>query len=169
MVFVFITIGLQGKRLLEKPVNMLIENKDLDIPFCLCWANENWTRRWDGLDNEVLIAQKHSPEDDINFIEDISKYFNDTRYIKIDEKPVLIVYRIELFPNPEDTIVRWRKWMEDHGYKGIYLIGAQGFACKNPTKYGLDRYLLNFRQMECINTIISLAKFHLKIQILKVI
>lgn len=124
-----------GKRLLEKPVNMLIENKDLDIPFCLCWANENWTRRWDGLDNEVLIAQKHSPEDDINFIEDISKYFNDTRYIKIDEKPVLIVYRIELFPNPEDTIVRWRKWMEDHGYKGIYLIGAQGFACKNPTKY----------------------------------
>ena len=127
-----------GKRLLEKPVNMLIENKDLDIPFCLCWANENWTRRWDGLDNEVLIAQKHSPEDDINFIEDISKYFNDTRYIKIDEKPVLIVYRIELFPNPEDTIVRWRKWMEDHGYKGIYLIGAQGFACKNPTKYGLD-------------------------------
>lgn len=127
-----------GKRLLEKPVNMLIENKDLDIPFCLCWANENWTRRWDGLDNEVLIAQKHSPEDDINFIEDISKYFNDTRYIKIDEKPVLIIYRIELFPNPEDTIVRWRKWMEDHGYKGIYLIGAQGFACKNPTKYGLD-------------------------------
>ena len=88
---------------------MFIENKDLDIPFCLCWANENWTRRWEGLDNEVLIAQKHSQEDDINFIEDISKYFNNTRYIKIDEKPVLIVYRIELFPNPEDTIVSWRK------------------------------------------------------------
>lgn len=120
-----------GKRLLEKPVNMLIENKDLDIPFCLCWANENWTRRWDGLDNEVLIAQKHSPEDDINFIEDISKYFNDTRYIKIDEKPVLIVYRIELFPNPEDTIVRWRKWMEDHGYKGIYLIEHKDLLVKS--------------------------------------
>lgn len=127
-----------GKRLLEKPVNMLIDNKELDIPFCLCWANENWTRRWDGLDHEILIAQKHSPEDDINFIVDISKYFNDNRYITIDEKPVLIIYRMELFPNPKATVARWRNWMKEHGYKGIYLIGASGFGCKNPSKFGLD-------------------------------
>lgn len=127
-----------GKRLMEKPVDMLLENKDLDIPFCLCWANENWTRRWDGLENDILIAQNHSPEDDIEFMKDMSRYIKDERYIKIDGKPLLIIYRIELLPNPKETIERWREYCKQIGFEDIFLVGAQTFGFENPTLYGLD-------------------------------
>lgn len=127
-----------GKRLMEKPVDMLLQNKDLEIPFCLCWANENWTRRWDGLENDILIAQKHSPEDDIDFIKDMSRYLKDDRYIKIDGKPLLIIYRIELLPNPKETIERWRSYCKEIGFENIYLVGAQTFGFEDPTLYGLD-------------------------------
>lgn len=127
-----------GKRLLERPVNMLLKDKELDIPFCLCWANENWTRRWDGLENEVLIEQKHSKEDDLEFIKDISNYFKDERYIKIDGKPVLIIYRIELLPNPIETIKLWRKYCLEIGWNDIFIVGAQTFGFEEHIKYGMD-------------------------------
>ena len=127
-----------GKRLMEKPVDLLLNNKDLDIPFCLCWANENWTRRWDGLENDVLIAQKHSPEDDIEFIKDLSRYLKDDRYIKIDGKPLVVIYRIELLPNPKETIKRWREYCKGIGFEDIFLVGAQTFGFEDPTLYGLD-------------------------------
>lgn len=136
--FCFYHYWFAGKRLLEKPVNMLLKDKELDIPFCLCWANENWTRRWDGLENEVLIKQNHSKEDDLKFIKDISEYFKDDRYIKIDGKPVLIIYRTELLPNPIETIELWRKYCSEIGWKDIFIIGAQTFGFEDYTKYGMD-------------------------------
>lgn len=128
-----------GKRLLETPVKNFLSNPDvLDFPFCLCWANENWTRVWDGLENEILIAQKHSPEDDLAFIKDLQQAFQDKRYIRINSKPVLIVYRPLLLPEPQKTVERWRKYCRESGIGEIYLIGVRAFGLLNPTEIGFD-------------------------------
>lgn len=127
-----------GKVLMQKPFDILLENPEIDINFCITWANENWTRRWDGLDSEVLIAQKHSPEDDLAFIENIAKYMRDPRYIHIDGRPLLIVYRPSLLPSPTDTAERWRTWCRDNGLGEIYLAYTQSFETADPEKYGFD-------------------------------
>ena len=71
----------------------------LDLPFCLCWANENWSRRWDELIMKSLLRRDHSPQDDLAFIEHVSRYLRDPRYIRIQGKPLLIVYRPGLMPS----------------------------------------------------------------------
>src|SRR6185503_8568631 len=82
-----------GKRLLETPFNEVLRSGKPDFPFCVCWANENWTRRWDGDEREVLIAQNHSHADDLAQIEHLLPAFRDERYIRIGGKPLFLVYR----------------------------------------------------------------------------
>lgn len=136
--FCFYFYWFGGKRLLEKPVENWLENPDLDLPFCLCWANENWSRRWDGLDQEVLIAQKHSESDDLAFIQEISRYLSDSRYIRVDGKPLLLVYRPSLLPSPRETVARWRKWCRENGVGEIFLAYTQSFENADPAEYGFD-------------------------------
>ena len=99
-----------GKRLFDLPLKRFLNNPDLDFPFCLCWADENWTRRWDGLDHEMLIAQAHSLDDDLAFIKDIETALRDHRYIRVNGRPLLIVYRPGLLPEPKATAQRWRDY-----------------------------------------------------------
>jgi lipopolysaccharide biosynthesis protein len=127
-----------GKRLLEKPLDLLLKNRDIDLPFCICWANENWTRRWDGLDQDVLIAQDHSPQDDIACIADIARYADDPRYIRIDGKPLVVVYRPQLLPDPKATAERWRQWARDQGLGELYLAYVQSFENVDPRQHGFD-------------------------------
>ncbi|MGR6722240.1 glycoside hydrolase family 99-like domain-containing protein, partial [Aeromonas veronii] len=72
---------------------------DIKAPFFFLWANENWSKRWDGGDKEIIIAQNHSPEDDILFIQELITTFQDERYEKVDGKPILMVYKPHLFPD----------------------------------------------------------------------
>ena len=136
--FCFYTYWFNGKRLLEKPLDNYLENKELDLPFCICWANENWTRRWDGLDNDILINQNYSEDDDIEFIKKMSEYLKDSRYIKINNTPLLMIYRPDLFPNIKETVARWRHWCRKNDIGEIYLVYPQSFSRKNPTEYGFD-------------------------------
>jgi len=136
--FCFYFYWFGGKRLLETPLLNYLKDTSLDLPFCLCWANENWSRRWDGLDSEILIKQAHSPEDDLAFIEYISRYMRDTRYIRIDGRPLLLVYRPSLLPSARETTERWRNWCRTHGIGEIYLAYTQSFDKVDPKKYGFD-------------------------------
>ncbi len=127
-----------GKRLLEYPFSQVLADKSLDFHFCLCWANENWTRRWDGQENEILLAQEHSPEDDIAFIKDIDSTLRDSRYIRIKGRPLLIVYRVSLLPEPQLTTQRWREYCISMGIGDLYLVAAQSFGITDPRPYGFD-------------------------------
>lgn len=127
-----------GKRLLERPVQQLLDDRSIDIEFCLCWANENWTRRWDGQESDILLAQNHSPEDDLAFIDDIAPALKDPRYIRIDGRAVLIVYRVSILPNAAATASRWRARANELGVGELYLVCAQTFGIEDPRPYGFD-------------------------------
>jgi 2-polyprenyl-3-methyl-5-hydroxy-6-metoxy-1,4-benzoquinol methylase len=127
-----------GHRLLERPFNEVLKTGRPDFPFCLCWANENWSRRWDGQEHEILIAQVHSKEDDIAFIRDIIPAFRDDRYIRVNGRPLLIVYRVNLLPDPKATAEIWRAECRALGIGEIYLCAAQSFGITDPRPYGFD-------------------------------
>jgi glycosyltransferase involved in cell wall biosynthesis len=127
-----------GKRLLEMPVERMLRTGKPDFPFCLCWANENWTRRWDGMDNEILIAQEHSPEDDELFIRDVARFMRDPRYIRVQGRPLLVIYRPLLLPDPAATFKRWRQVCRAKGVGDIFLVAVQGFNFADPRPLGLD-------------------------------
>jgi glycosyltransferase involved in cell wall biosynthesis len=136
--FCFYFYWFGGKRLLEAPIENYLNDKTLDLPFCLCWANENWSRRWDGLDSEILMAQQHSVEDDLAFIQHVARYMRDSRYIRINGKPLLLVYRPSLLPLSKATASRWRDWCRVNEIGEIYLAYTQSFENVDPEKYGFD-------------------------------
>ncbi len=129
-----------GKCLLEKPVDAILESGKPDFPFCLCWANENWARTWDGQDRQLLIKQDYSPEDDIRHIRHLMKYFQDERYIKVDGKPLFIIYKPDLFPNISETIKRFRDEAAKQGIE-LYLCRFErvlGMAGEGINELGFD-------------------------------
>ena len=107
-----------GRRLLQRPVEEILASGKPDFPFMLCWANENWTRTWDGSEKEVLMPQHYSDEDDRTHIKALLPYFKDTRYIKVDNKPVFAIYRSALLPDMKRTISIWR---EEAAKEGLQL------------------------------------------------
>ncbi|WP_245228080.1 glycoside hydrolase family 99-like domain-containing protein [Xanthomonas bromi] len=125
-----------GKRLMERPLDQLLAS-DVDLPFCICWANENWTRRWDGLDNEVLIAQDYSPEDDRAFIAELEPLLRDPRYIRVDGRPLVILYRPSLLPDAGATLERWRQHCREAGIGELFICMVQ-FDKLDPREYGFD-------------------------------
>lgn len=123
--FCFYYYWFSGKRLMEKPVDMLLEHPEIDLPFCLCWANENWTRAWDGQNRDVLIFQKYSKSDDYQFMRDIKKYIDDKRYIRINGKPVLVVYNPGQIPNCQRSFRIWRETAVELGIGDILIWTCQ--------------------------------------------
>ncbi|MDB5249647.1 MAG: glycosyl hydrolase [Segetibacter sp.] len=129
-----------GKRLLNRPLDDMITSRTPDFPFMLCWANENWTRRWDGLEQEVLISQTYSHEDDLRHIQFLcKKFFSDARYIRVNGKPFLLIYRPALFPDIKRTLSIYREEALKQGIGELYLGYVQHFSFKkDPAEYGFD-------------------------------
>lgn len=135
--FCFYHYWFSGRRILEEPVNNFLAS-DIDFPFCLCWANENWTRTWDGDTKSVLLAQQYSSEDRHKLIESLLPAFHDKRYIRIDNKPLLLIYRIKEVPDPRQTIEVWRQHAREAGLDGLYIAAVDFYDISHPDEVGAD-------------------------------
>lgn len=131
-----------GKRLMNRPIDDILSSKEPDFPFMLCWANENWTRCWDGGNDRIIMKQEYSKEDDIAHMKWLCEnVFCDSRYIKIDEKPVFAIYNKETFPNIRETIKTWRDVAKKILNTDIYIIYAEHTTTlygKDPLEYDFD-------------------------------
>ena len=136
--FCFHYYWFNGKRLLEKPLDNYLNEKSLDLPFCINYANENWTRRWDGSEDQILMKQEHSDDNDLACIADICKYVRDERYIRVNGKPMIIIYSATAQPDVRRTIDLWRGYCRDNGIGEIHLVCAQTFRTKDPMIHGFD-------------------------------
>ncbi len=139
--FCFHYYWFSGRKVLERPIINWLENKEINFPFCLCWANENWSKLWDGGDKELLIKQELNEDDDKLFMKDVLPFFKDKRYIKIDDKPVLIIYRPHLFEQQRAKRLfdNFRKIAKENGFSDLYLVTANSHGFQgNPNEWGLD-------------------------------
>ncbi|MBN2577682.1 MAG: glycoside hydrolase family 99-like domain-containing protein [Pirellulales bacterium] len=132
-----------GRRLLERPFQEVLESGRPDFPFCLCWANENWTRNWDGGHHEALMPQHYSPEDDRRHIEWLLQAFSDPRYIRIGGRPLMLIYRAKHLPNVRQTTEIWREAAAQRGLPGLYLCRIESFTDErdDPAQHGFDAAL----------------------------
>ncbi|MBO5479074.1 MAG: glycoside hydrolase family 99-like domain-containing protein [Clostridia bacterium] len=112
-----------GKMLLEKPMENMLNNPDINIKFCISWANEPWTKTWTGKDKEVLMPQKYGGiEEWEEHIKYLIPFFKDSRYILKDNKPVFLLYRAENIVNCGEMIEYWERRLKEQGFSGIYVI-----------------------------------------------
>jgi hypothetical protein len=119
----------------------MLASGEPDFPFCLCWANENWTRRWDGEDHLVLMRMEYSEEDDRAHIRDLMRFFRSERYIKVDGKPLFLVYRTENLPDPARTAQVWREEARRAGLGELYLVRVESIGKCDPESIGFDAAL----------------------------
>lgn len=129
-----------GKQLLERPFREVLESGQPDFPFCLCWANESWTRTWDGKESNVLVQQTYSEQDDLSHIQALLPALLDPRYIRLGGKPLLLVYRATQLPNPRRTAQIWREEAVRAGLEGLCLCRVESLLDEraDPSTLGFD-------------------------------
>lgn len=137
--FVYYHYAFGIRRLLERPLNDVLECTDIAFPFALCWANENWTRRWDGGDSTILMQQNYGPEHDEAIFRTFLPYLEDNRYIQVEGRPLVLVYNVQALDDSKRTSDTWRLLAERHGFKGLYLVKVEHFENSvDPKVIGFD-------------------------------
>ena len=141
--FCFYHYWFNGRQVLERPVNEICKSGQPEFPFCLCWANENWTRQWDGENAHVLLEQRYSAADDLAHIRRLIPLFLDRRYIRVADRPLFLVYRASRLPEPEKTTAAWRREAERAGLKGLFLVRVESSSEEydDPRDIGFDSSL----------------------------
>jgi len=138
--FIYFHYWLHGRRLLGRPFDEVLSSGRPDFPFCLSWANHNWTRVWDGEAHHVLLAQTYSEDDDRQHMRWLAGAFADRRYIRVNGKPLFLVYRASLLPNPLRTTSIWREEASKLGVGELFLARLQSDARElgDPASIGFD-------------------------------
>lgn len=133
-----------GKKLMEKPIENFLNDKNLNMPFCLSWANEPWTRAWDGKSKQILMPQAYGDKEEwIQHFEYLLDFFRDDRYIKVDGKPMFLIYRVELIPNIDEMLKIWNDLAIKAGLNGLFIV-SQGsvYATTKDRSKLIDSYIL---------------------------
>lgn len=120
--FVYYHYWFNGRQLFEKPCEILLDQKDVNLDYCFCWANEQWTRTWDGKDGQVLLPQVFGGQEDWEkHLQYFLPFFSDDRYLKKDGKPMLFIYSASRIPHFDEMMDYWNLRIRDYGFGGIYL------------------------------------------------
>jgi hypothetical protein len=127
-----------GRRMLDRPFREVLSSGEPDLPFCLAWANEHWTRIWEENPTELLVAQEYpGPDDDRKHFETLVPAFEDARYVRIDDKPVFVVVKPWGLPEPQRFVESWQEMARDAGLPGLFLVGLSKTGFR-PSTVGFD-------------------------------
>lgn len=144
----------KGKRLLERPVNEIVQSGKPDFPFCLFWANETWEGRWHGItkENKILIKQEYSDDDDLEHVRWLADVMADKRYFTVAGRPVFVIYKPLDLPDLNKTIETWRKELGRLGLPNPYLIGSNAYASiQELLRYDLDAVIQHLPELEVLD------------------
>jgi glycosyltransferase involved in cell wall biosynthesis len=144
-----------GKQLLERPFDEVLASGRPDFPFCLCWANEPWSRRWDGKEQDVLQPQSYSEEDDHRHIAWLLPALLDQRAIRVEGKPLFLVYQGRELPDAARTTEIWQAAARESGLPGLHLVTVEtGWdAGWDATSVGFDAKVLFQPQFSILDTV----------------
>jgi len=153
-----------GRKVLNQPIEQMLESGSPNFPFCVCWANENWSRNWDGQNRHVLLEQHYSEESNRGLIQEFISLMRDERYIRHNGKPVLLVYRIRIIPNWLQTAEMWREECRKAGIGEIHLCAVR-FGLEpldgQPAEFGLDSFVIfpphESEKVDARNSVLDLA------------
>lgn len=135
----------EGKQLLERPFNEVLSSGKPDFPFCLCWANETWSRRWLGEESNILVKQGYSEDDDVAHAQALLPALADSRCIRVDGRPLFLIYRPKDLPDPQRTTDTLRHTFLKEGLPEPYLVGVNAHCrYQNCRQLGFD-HTLDFR------------------------
>ena len=156
----------KGHKLMYKPMETLLANPDIDINYCICWANETWTRTWYGLESEVLIAQEYGDEKDWREHFDYClQFFKDKRYIKVDNKPVLQIYKTFDIERFSEMMTCFNNWAKENSFDGIYVVSGNTAAGREERNNIADGYYYFEPGFTLKNDFKALAKYKYNISV----
>ncbi len=135
--FAYYYYWFDGQRVLHRPVEQFLTS-DIEMPFFLIWANENWTRQWDGSEHELLLKQDYRREDEDALLGDLARHMADPRYVRLEGRPLFVIYNPEPIPDTRTTVARWREtWRTKFSLEPLIFM-AQTFSRLDPRPYGFD-------------------------------
>jgi hypothetical protein len=141
-----------GKQLLETPTNLMLANRDIDFPFCLAWANETWSRRWDGREEDILLAQTYRPEpaEWEKHFDYLYRAWSDPRAIRIDGKPVFMIYRPHLVIKLAEMLTYWQQRAKEKGLPGLFFVAMKQYEYPQPELLKLFDGSMHFQPFEAM-------------------
>ena len=140
--FCYYYYNFSGQRVLDMPLERILQTGKPDIPFCLAWANENWTRTWVGESNKPILQHEYNAETNLSVILDLLRYMRHPLYIRVGTRPLLLVYRANVIPNVNGVVNLWRDICRREGIGEVFLasVEAAELASSNvdPQSLGFD-------------------------------